>query len=141
MYVPTSTSIDRFSYGLGAGGSAVGMEGDDAMLGMLGGDFVRQLGGGGDAIGEIEKRKKKLHKALRQIEELKAKRAQGLTLEKTQESKIEREAELLAELSGLDAEEQGAEAVADVSGNMTASASQKDGLAEGTAHFAEPSSM
>lgn len=113
-YVPTATNLDRSPYGMGAGGAAGGMEGDDAMLGMLGGDFVRQLGGGGDTVGELEKRKKKLHKALRQIEELKMKRAEGNSLEKTQESKIEREEELLAELAALEAEEQGTPAASDL---------------------------
>lgn len=75
-------------------------EGEDA-LGLLGGDMVRHLQSG-DVQGEAEKKRKKLHKALRQIEELKAKRAQGVELEKTQESKINREAELLAELQALE---------------------------------------
>ena len=39
--------------------------------------------------------------ALRQIEDLKAKQAQGITLEKTQEGKIVREDELRAELTEL----------------------------------------
>lgn len=105
LYVPTSTNVDRSPYGMGGGGSAGGL--DHEMLGMLGGDFVRQLGGGNDAAGESEKKKKKLLKALRQIEQLKEKRAAGEMLEKTQEGKIEREAELLAELGALEAEEQG----------------------------------
>ena len=39
--------------------------------------------------------------ALRQIEELRMKQAQGLPLEKTQEGKIEREGDLRAELEAL----------------------------------------
>ena len=63
------------------------------------------LDGGGagslDGAGEAEKKKKKLQKAIRQIEELKEKRDSGAQLEKTQESKIEREGELRAELAAL----------------------------------------
>jgi len=69
-------------------------------LGLLGGDMVRQLQST-DGVGEKEKKMKKLQKALRQIEDLKAKQAQGITLEKTQEGKIVREDELRAELTEL----------------------------------------
>uniref|UniRef100_A0A7S4C4P9 Uncharacterized protein n=1 Tax=Chrysotila carterae TaxID=13221 RepID=A0A7S4C4P9_CHRCT len=84
-------------------------EGDEMGLGLLGDDMVRQLQSG-DAQGEAEKRRKKLQKALRQIDELKAKRSQGVALERTQEGKIEREDELRAELAALDAETTTAEA-------------------------------
>mmetsp|Transcript_23344 Transcript_23344/g.50366 ORF Transcript_23344/g.50366 Transcript_23344/m.50366 type:complete len:443 (-) Transcript_23344:377-1705(-) len=77
------------------------MEGDEMGLGLLGGDMVRQLQSG-DGQGEADKKRKKLQKALRQIEELKAKKAQGGALEKTQEGKIAREAELITELAALD---------------------------------------
>ena len=80
--------------------ASLNMEGDDLGLGLLGGDMVRQLQST-DGVGEKEKKMKKLQKALRQIEELKAKQAQGVALEKTQEGKIEREEELRAELSEL----------------------------------------
>ena len=69
-------------------------------LGLLGGDMVRQLQSA-DGVSEREKKLKKLQKALRQIDELKAKRAAGTALEKTQEGKIEREEELKAELAEL----------------------------------------
>ena len=69
-------------------------------LGLLGGDMVRQLQSA-DGAGEKEKKLKKVQKALRQIDELKAKRSAGATLEKTQEGKIEREEELKAELAEL----------------------------------------
>ena len=82
------------------GSAAPQYEGDDMGLGLLGGDMVRQLQSA-DGVGEKEKKMKKLQKALRQIEELKAKRASGVTLEKTQEGKIEREEELQAELAEL----------------------------------------
>lgn len=75
-------------------------EGDDMGLGLLGGDMVRQLQSA-DGVSEREKKLKKLQKALRQIDELKAKRAAGTALEKTQEGKIEREEELKAELAEL----------------------------------------
>ena len=74
--------------------------GDEMGLGLLGGDMVRQLQST-DGPGEKEKKMKKLQKALRQIDDLKAKQAQGATLEKTQEGKIEREEELRAELEAL----------------------------------------
>ena len=77
-------------------------EGDEG-LGLLGADMARQLSTGPDGQDEAEKKRKKLHKALRQIDELKAKQAAGATLEKTQESKIAREPELLAELGRLNA--------------------------------------
>ena len=48
------------------------------------------------------RKKKKLLKALRDIEKLKAKRAEGRPLEKTQEDKIEREGELLDELRRME---------------------------------------
>lgn len=76
------------------------MDGDDMGLGLLGGDMVRQLQSG-DGPGELDKKKKKLQKALTQIESLKQKKAQGIVLEKTQEGKIAREEELLAELDAL----------------------------------------
>jgi len=82
------------------GSAAPLMEGDEMGLGLLGGDMVRQLQSA-DGVGEKEKKMKKLQKALRQIEELKAKQAQGITLEKTQEGKIVREDELRAELNEL----------------------------------------
>ena len=69
-------------------------------LGFLAGDMVRQLQAA-DGVGEKEKKMKKLQKALRQINELKAKQAAGVTLEKTQEGKIEREDELRRELAEL----------------------------------------
>jgi len=75
-------------------------EGDDMGLGLLGGDMVRQLQSS-DGMGEKEKKMKKLQKALRQIDELKAKQASGVVLEKTQEGKIEREEELRLELAQL----------------------------------------
>lgn len=82
-------------------------EGHDEMgLGLLGGDMVRQLQSEGSGLGERDKKLKKLQKALRQIEELKEKAAQGLPLEKTQQSKIEREAELRAELDELVAQDE-----------------------------------
>jgi len=76
-------------------------EGDDLGLGLLGGDMVRTMMGSADGVGEKEKKMKKLQKALRQIDELKAKQEQGLTLEKTQQGKIEREEQLRAELAEL----------------------------------------
>jgi len=79
------------------------MDGDDMGLGLLGGDMVRQLQSG-DGAGEADKKKKKLQKALSQIESLKMKKEGGGTLEKTQEEKIAREEELLAELAALDIE-------------------------------------
>ena len=84
------------------------MEGDDMGLGLLGGDMVRQLQSV-DAQSETEKKRKKLQKALRQIEELKEKEARGATLEKTQHGKMAREEELRAELDALNKAEQGAE--------------------------------
>jgi len=75
-------------------------ESDDLGLGLLGGDMVRQLQSA-DGMGEKEKKMKKLQKALRQIDELKAKQASGVVLEKTQEGKIEREEELRTELAQL----------------------------------------
>ena len=51
--------------------------------------------------GELEKKMTKLQKALTQIEALKLKKSQGVTLERTQEGKIEREGELKAELDEL----------------------------------------
>jgi len=77
------------------------MDGDDMGLGLLGGDMVRQLQSC-DGVGEADKKKKKLQKALRQIEELKQKREQGDPLEKTQQEKIAREQELVAELAALE---------------------------------------
>ena len=88
------------------GSAAPLLDGDDMGLGLLGGDMVRQLASV-DSQSEAEKKRKKLQKALRQIEELKAKQAAGGELEKTQEGKIARESELRAELEALDA--QGAE--------------------------------
>ena len=77
-------------------------EGDDMGLGLLGGDMVRTMMGSADSqMGEKEKKMKKLHKALRQIDELKAKQESGVQLEKTQEGKIEREEQLRAELAEL----------------------------------------
>ena len=89
----------------------MGLEGTDDMgLGLLGGDMVRQLQSA-DGVNEKEKKMRKLQKALRAIEELKAKQAQGVLLEKTQEGKIEREEELRNELNELmhqaDSQEQG----------------------------------
>ena len=52
--------------------------------------------------GEKEKKMKKLQKALRQIDELKAKQESGVQLEKTQEGKMEREEQLRAELAELE---------------------------------------
>jgi len=85
-------------YQPGSGGALA--DADETGLGLLGGDMVRQLQSA-DGVGEKEKRLKKLQKALRQIEELKAKQAAGGVLEKTQEEKIVREAELRAELAEL----------------------------------------
>ena len=79
------------------------MDGDDMGLGLLGGDMVRQLQSG-DGAGEADKKRKKLQKALSQIESLKLKKEQGGTLEKTQEEKIAREEDLLAELAALERE-------------------------------------
>ena len=76
------------------------VEGDDMGLGLLGGDMVRQLQSV-DTQSETEKKRKKLQKALRQIDELKEKMAAGVRLEKTQETKITREDELRAELAAL----------------------------------------
>lgn len=87
------------------GSAAPNMEGDDMGLGLLGGDMVRQLQST-DGAGEKEKKLKKLQKALRQIDDLKGKQAQGTILEKTQEEKIEREEELRAELAELMQQEQ-----------------------------------
>lgn len=87
-------------HGVGSGGV---MDADDMGLGLLGDDMVRQLQDG-DVQGEAEKKRKKLTKALRQISDLKTKKAQGVALEKTQEEKIAREAELVAELGQLDEE-------------------------------------
>ena len=83
------------------GSAAPLIDGDDMGLGLLGGDMVRQLQSADNGLGEKEKKMKKLQKALRQIEELKAKAASGVNLEKTQQGKIEREAELLAEFEEL----------------------------------------
>lgn len=58
---------------------------------------------------ELERRRKKLLKALRQIDELKQRRAAGHTLEKTQEQKIAREAALQAELALLSTDSSHAE--------------------------------
>merc|ERR1719291_277998 len=85
-------------------GAAPLMEGDDMGLGLLGGDMVRQLASG-DGQGEADKKKKKLQKALRQIDELKMKKSQGVVLEKTQEDKIKREEELREEFGLLEAGE------------------------------------
>ena len=59
--------------------------------------MVRQLQSV-DAQSESEKKRKKLQKALRQIDDLKEKEQQGVKLEKTQQGKIAREEELRAEL-------------------------------------------
>ena len=88
------------------GSAAPAGDGDDMGLGLLGGDFARTLHHG-DGGGEWEKKKKKLQKALRDIEKLKAKRAEGRPLEKTQEDKIEREGELLDELRRMEEEGDG----------------------------------
>ena len=72
--------------------------GDDLALGLLGGDVVRQRQ---DEAGETEKKRKKLDKALREIEALKLRQAQGMRLERTQEGKIERETELRCALAEL----------------------------------------
>ena len=69
-------------------------------LGLLGAEIARQLQSA-DGMGEKEKKVKKLQKALRQIDELKARQAAGAPLEKTQLGKIQREDELRAELEGL----------------------------------------
>ena len=53
------------------GSAAPAGDGDDMGLGLLGGDFARTLHHG-DGGGEWEKKKKKLQKALRDIEKLKA---------------------------------------------------------------------
>lgn len=76
------------------------LDGDDMGLGLLGGDMVRQLQSE-NAQSESEKKRKKLQKALRQIDDLKEKAQQGAKLEKTQQGKIEREHELRAELETL----------------------------------------
>jgi hypothetical protein len=52
---------------------------------------------------DTQKRAKRLMKALRQIEELKAHRAKGRTLERSQEQKIERESAMRQELAALGA--------------------------------------
>ena len=52
------------------------LEGDDMGLGLLGGDMVRQLQSA-DGAGEKEKKLKKVQKALRQIDDLKAKQVGG----------------------------------------------------------------
>ena len=80
------------------------MDGDELGLGLLGGDMVRQLQSG-DGQGDDDKKRKKLQKALRQIDELKAKMNAGEKLEKTQEGKIGREGELLIELAALEAKD------------------------------------
>jgi len=87
-------------YQPGSGAALVG-EGDDMGLGLLGGDMVRTMMGSADGVGEKEKKMKKLQKALRQIDEIKAKQARGVALEKTQQGKIEREEALRAELQEL----------------------------------------
>jgi len=79
------------------------LDGDDMGLGLLGGDMVRQLQSV-DAQSESEKKRKKLQKALRQIDDLKEKELQGVKLEKTQQGKIAREEELRAELEALNKE-------------------------------------
>jgi len=79
------------------------LDGDDMGLGLLGGDMVRQLQSV-DAQSESEKKRKKLQKALRQIDDLKEKEQQGVKLEKTQQGKIAREEELRAELEALNKE-------------------------------------
>lgn len=66
-------------YQPGSGANLI--DGDDMGLGLLGGDMVRQLQSEGS---EKDKKLKKLQKALRQIEDLKAKQAAGTVLEKTQ---------------------------------------------------------
>ena len=78
------------------------MEGDDLGLGLLGDEMLGVLTSS-DGKGESEKKLKKLLKAVRQIEELKAKRDGGADLEKTQLEKIEKEADLKAELAALQA--------------------------------------
>lgn len=83
------------------GTAAPHYEGDDLGLGLLGGDMVRQLQSAEPGPSEREKKVKKLQKALRQIDELKAKQAAGVVLEKTQEGKIEREADLRKELEAI----------------------------------------
>jgi hypothetical protein len=82
------------------GSAATLLEGDEMGLGLLGGDMVRQLQSS-DVQTESDKKKKKLQKALRQIQDLKEKVAMGMKLEKTQEGKISREAELRVELEQL----------------------------------------
>ena len=82
------------------GSAAPQYEGDDMGLGLLGAEIARQLQSA-DGMGEKEKKVKKLQKALRQIDELKARQAAGAPLEKTQLGKIQREDELRAELEGL----------------------------------------
>ena len=63
--------------------------------------MVRQLHSAADGVSIREKKRKKLVKALRAIDELKAKRDAGEALEKTQLEKMEREDELRAELAML----------------------------------------
>ena len=71
--------------------------GDDLGLDLLGGDMVQELQATDEGgLRESERRRKKLQKALREIEALKLRQAQGMQLERTQVSKIEREAELRA---------------------------------------------
>ena len=65
--------------------------------------MVRQLQSV-DAQSESEKKRKKLQKALRQIDDLKEKEQQGVKLEKTQQGKIAREEELRAELEAVNKE-------------------------------------
>ncbi|EOD36445.1 hypothetical protein EMIHUDRAFT_226503 [Emiliania huxleyi CCMP1516] len=43
LYVPTATNADRSACGVGGGVGGGGLEGDDAMLGMLGGDFESKI--------------------------------------------------------------------------------------------------
>jgi hypothetical protein len=56
------------------------------------------------AIADIDRKRKKLLKSLRQIEDLKRRRQSGDSLEQSQAQKIEREAELQAELRRVTAE-------------------------------------
>lgn len=89
-------------YQPGSCAQSVDMAGDDLGLGLLGDEMLGALTED-SGKGEDEKKLKKLQKAIRAIEELKAKLAGGTTLEKTQLEKIEKEDVTRAELAELQA--------------------------------------